>query len=166
MTNRGWMIGVVLAAAAGGLAIYFVAGSSASSPPPSTDPGVAPGRWIDETRSSIVPLWALGRPVHELLTTVPGIADQDGQLQWQAVGLGRTGTPTLITVEIENNKVVWISAAADASIETIAELQQVLTARYGPPSGDKRLRWNRQPPLSLQVKPDRVYLTAGTAAKE
>jgi hypothetical protein len=124
---------------------------------------VSPEQWLNRTRSSRVPIWAIGRPVAELEATLglpPG--DDPKTLRWNDASLGRFGDIEL-TANLQRGRIVGIMVTCRfaelltprSKIPVDEILWQRLKALYGAPDFIKghedtiEVRWRRVPGISV-----------------
>lgn len=138
--------------------------------------------WIDRSRGSVVPVWAIGRKLEELQAhldsrpTVDGNPDanpDEGELAWSDVGLGVAGEGrTQLSARAVNGRIAWIEAGvaigtgATADGELIAQLNKL----FGKGSTDEGpMQWKRsKPPVALESTstPGKLWITVGTPVFE
>lgn len=128
------------------------------------EPYVDPAQWINKSKTSTVPLWALGMTRDKLLRTLGNreLDQAEDEISWTETGLGYGEGYTSIIAVFENNKVVTVIAMSKSAEVTRDALEEHLTTLYGQPTGDAELRWAKKPPIQLQrLDGYSVYVTAG-----
>ena len=115
---------------------------------------LAPEQWLNETRSSLVPVWAIGHPVAELeaeLGLPPG--DDPAVLAWRDESLGDRAVE--LTAHVQHGQVVGITVAPPFTDPVAEILWERLKAVYGPPELTKayeesiEVRWRRAPGIEV-----------------
>lgn len=125
---------------------------------------VDPAQWINKSKTSTVPLWALGMTRDKLTRTLGNreIDQSEDEISWTETGLGYGEGYTSIIAVFENAKVVTVIAMSKSAEATRDALEEHLTTLYGQPTGDAELRWAKKPPIQLQrLDGYSVYVTAG-----
>jgi hypothetical protein len=131
-------------------------------------------RWLDRTRDSIVPLWAVGRPVSELvghLEPRPGVSrivEESQRLSWEDLGIGGAGR-TGVIADVRDGRVIAVSAIVSADPPAKRELLAELTALFGTQRDDgDQWHWDAaRPPVSAVAnQPGYVSLRIGAPPED
>jgi len=141
---------------------------------------VTPQQWLSWSKQSVVPLWAIGKPVSELEAAISALQPEhdDEVLRWQDTAID--GTHVTVTASVRAKRVVGISVTTDLSSHSTPVWQR-LRAMFGPPDSARtdedtyRWRWRRArvevttfvgdlPPLRVGSSP-RAPVLAPTPAK-
>jgi len=122
--------------------------------------------WIGHG-DTIVPLDFIGKPAKALAAKLGPTVDADETMMaWQQVGVGYGGSGmTTLTAEIENGKIVAITAHANIDVGTRADIEDRLTKLFGAPKeypeSGADLRWAGRPPVEVTTTPTALELRAG-----
>ncbi|HTR55422.1 MAG TPA: hypothetical protein VMJ10_32310 [Kofleriaceae bacterium] len=116
---------------------------------------VPPEQWLNATRSSRVPIWAIGRPAAELEAAL-GLppADDPKTLRWRDQSLGRFRNVEL-TAHLRRGRVVGITVAPPFDDLVADMLWQRLETLYGTPDivegheESLEVRWRRAPSIRV-----------------
>lgn len=117
---------------------------------------VSPEQWLNETRSSRVPIWAIGHPVAELeaaLGLPPG--DDPRELRWRDESLGDPFSDIELTAHLQRGRVVGIAVTPPFDNPVADILWQRLKALYGAPGvvesheDTMEVRWRRVPGIRV-----------------
>lgn len=131
------------------------------------EPYATVDQWFNKTRTSVVPLWALGKTRDNLVKMLAERveSDENNEISWQAPGLGHGAGATHLTAAHENGKIIRVVAMTDAVALTVSDLTEHLTKLHGPPAEDEPLTWSRKPPIKLETSETSgdydIHLTVG-----
>jgi len=111
---------------------------------------------VDETTSSLIPIWAIGRPVAELEAALAlPHGDDPKALVWRDQSLGDPHRDVEITAHVRRGRVVGISVVPPFGDPVADILWQRLVTLYGEPdrvSSHEELvdvRWRRRPGIRV-----------------
>ena len=117
---------------------------------------VSPEQWLNETRSSRVPIWAIGHPVAELeaaLGLPPG--DDPKELRWRDESLGDPFSNIELTAHLQRGRVVGIGVTPPFGDSVADILWHRIKALYGAPGviasheDTMEVRWRRVPGIRV-----------------
>ena len=126
------------------------------------DRSVDAAAWVDLDKTAVVPLALVGRPASDLDGHVADDSDDTG-MSWRGPGLGMGNGGTEVQVDVENAKIVAVSAEVDADPGTIQAVQDRLTTLlHGAPAVDGQVAtWKGPPEVTLEVDGNHLRLVAG-----
>lgn len=108
------------------------------------EPYVRPSEFVNKTETSIVPLWALGKPAQKLVEKLGGDAFSDAtQIRWTKPGLGLGIHGTELFARVVKGKIVTITARFETSSESIGQLAEQLATEYGAPPEADPVVWKK-----------------------
>lgn len=129
----------------------------------------APATWLDRTRTSTIPLWAIGRPERELRHALGAraIADQATyHVRWTAPGLGIGRGPADVTAHLDHGRVVALEVGLEIDPAAQTALSDQISKLVGKPPEIPSDRpdaeiWNTVPRIELVEGAPKTFLTIG-----
>jgi hypothetical protein len=115
---------------------------------------VTPKQWLNWSRQSVVPIWAIGKPVSELEAAISVLQPDhhDQELRWRDTAID--GTRVTLSANVRANRVVGIGVSTEMSSHS-APVWQRLRAMFGPPDSatthEDTYRWEWRRALRIEV---------------
>lgn len=156
-TQRYWVNPVTMTRASIGLGLYDCRLT--------VEQYATPQEWISKTRTSLVPLAAIGASVAKLQAMIGAPAPlENDHVRWMSRGVGTGVGDTRFEAYVENGKVVGLTATASTTTDTYEDIVAQLTALHGAPIEDEdELRWKSRPVIRLDHDDGAgVRVTVGT----
>ena len=115
---------------------------------------VSAQQWLNRSRQSVVPLWAIGKPVAELETSITVLAPtlEDHELRWEDTAID--GTHVKLSAEVRGKRVIRISVSVDTNV---LQAWHRLLALFGKPGPSHMLddtlswRWHHAPTIEVDT---------------
>lgn len=120
--------------------------------------------WISKSESSLVPMWAVGKPAARLIEALgertSSTADDD-QITWTVRGIGVGSGPTQMIADVRGGKIVSVVASVQTDLTTQEHVVTRISEITGAAVGDD-LIWPTSPKITMQQGARQMFVTIGT----
>jgi hypothetical protein len=119
--------------------------------------------WLSKAETSLVPMWAVGRPAKKLLEVLGERTSstlEDDEITWAVRGLGAGTGPTQLVADVRAGKVVSVFASVETDFETQAAIADRVNELTGKQADDNGV-WKSAPRISMETGSIQMFLTIG-----
>ncbi len=126
------------------------------------DRAVPAERWLGTDPQAVVPVWAIGTSMTKLSAWIRSEQEGDDERRdWSSLGRGAGRRSTQLVAHGRGGKVVAITARVVTTRDEVSSLLEVLTERYGEPTGGSTYVFKSKPVIEVTPSEDTLDVVVG-----